>query len=128
MRMATTLVIFALGCQPTAPREFAEVIEGALDEGDARLDDGSVYDAFELKAEKGQRLRATLESEDFDPSLQLLDAREKRVAANDDERFGVTRAKLDESIPEDGIYKLILMAQDRGRRGAYRLEVKLTDP
>jgi hypothetical protein len=127
MRTATMLVLFLLGCQPTAPREFAEVIEGALDESDARLDDGTVYDAFELSAKKGQRLRAMLESEDFDPSLQLLDARERRVAANDDERFGVTRARLDESIPEDGKYKLLLMAQDRDRRGAYRLEVQLAD-
>jgi hypothetical protein len=128
MRLATGFLVFALGCQPSTAKEFEDVIEGALEEGDARLDDGSLYDAFELHARKGQRLTAELTSEDFDPTLHLLDAEDEPIAVNDDARFGVTAAKLDEPIPADGKYKLLLMAQGETKRGAYRLEVRLRTP
>jgi hypothetical protein len=128
MRKATFALVFLLGCQPTAPSEFEEVIEGAIEESDARLDDGTPYDAFQLRAKKGQRLTAELSSEDFDPTLHLLRDGDQRLASNDDARFGVTQAKIDETIPEDGEYKLLLTAHEGKGRGAYRLEVRLRTP
>jgi hypothetical protein len=128
MRAAAIALIFALGCQSAAAPEFDEIIEGTLEQGDARLPDGAVYDAFELRAKKGQRLTATLDSEDFDPTLHLLDERDQPIAMNDDVRFGVAQAKIEETIPADGQYKLLLMAHEGRGLGAYRLEVRLRTP
>ena len=128
MKRAALALLFALGCALSAPDEFAEVVEGRLEASDARLDDGTPYDAFEFQARRGQRLTAVLSSEDFDPMLHLLREGDARLASNDDARFGVAEAKIDEAIPADGTYKLLLMANEGRGLGAYRLKVTLSTP
>ncbi|NLY95127.1 MAG: hypothetical protein GXY23_14020 [Myxococcales bacterium] len=129
MRWTFLLLWMVAACVSSVEQGFDEVIEGRLEPGDARLDDGTTYDAFELRGKKGQRLRAVLVSEDFDPMLHLLGAGDARIASNDDARFGVTRAEIEEVLPEDGTYKLMIVAAPKTQgHGAYRLEVELVSP
>ena len=113
-----------LGCASSGGA-FSENIEGRLEEGDAILDHGERYDAFEFDALSGQRLVAECESADFDPVLHLLDSDDRPIAYNDDLRFGVTTAGLSEKIEKTGKYRIVVRAHEPPGEGAYRLRVEL---
>lgn len=117
-------MLFMIGCS-SSRGDFKELIEGRLEEGDAMLDQGERYDAFEFDAKAGQRLVAECESGDFDPVLHLLDAQDRPIAYNDDLRFGVTTARISERIENSGKYKIVVRAHEPPGEGAYRLKVEL---
>ncbi len=57
---------------------------GLLTEGDERARDDSFYDPYPLEVEAGHTYVISMESEDFDTYLLLVDEEEARIAANDD--------------------------------------------
>ncbi|MBO6938573.1 MAG: serine/threonine protein kinase [Deltaproteobacteria bacterium] len=57
---------------------------GLLTDGDEHARDDSFYDAYPLEVEAGRTYVISMESEDFDTYLLLVDADDERIAANDD--------------------------------------------
>lgn len=57
---------------------------GLLTDGDERAGDESFYDAYPLEVEAGHTYVISMESEDFDTYVLLVDEQDERIARNDD--------------------------------------------
>jgi len=57
---------------------------GLLTDGDERARDESFYDPYPLEVRAGHTYVISMESEDFDAYLLLVDEQDERIAANDD--------------------------------------------
>ncbi len=92
-------------------------------------------DAYQVSAQKGQKLDLRCEARAFDslldPVLKVIDAQGKTVKEADDQAKGRLDSHLNVTIPSDGDYRIEI--HDRfhsgGRRHAYRLisEAPLVD-
>ncbi len=95
---------------------------GTLAEGDATLDDGSLYDEYFFQGEAGQIVKITLDSTAFDTYLILEDASGERIAVNDDGSNG-SNAEIVIQLPKAGQYRVLANAYSETGRGAYRLTI-----
>jgi hypothetical protein len=95
------------------------VQRGTLGPGDARL--GKYFDVYPLQLAVGERLVATLRSEEFDAYL-VLERPDGLELANDD--FGDSNdARLDVLADQAGEWRLKVTSYEDGEEGAYRLAV-----
>ncbi|WP_206044056.1 tetratricopeptide repeat protein [Geitlerinema sp. P-1104] len=96
-------------------------VEGQLEDGDAVLQDGSLYDLHSFEGEAGQFLEIRLDSDDFDAYLILVSPEGEPVAADDGgEGFN---ALISIQLPQTGRYSVMANAHDASGRGRYRLTV-----
>jgi tetratricopeptide (TPR) repeat protein len=104
--------------------------EGALEEGDSTLDDGSLYDTHTVEGKAGQTIAITLESSDFDTFLVLLDDEGREVARNDDinTEAGNYHSFIVVTLPSDGVYTIWANGFDSSSRGRYILTIVETSP
>ena len=100
--------------------------EGTLAEGDAQLEDGSLYDVHLFEGQAGQIVRITLVSSEFDTFLLLQDASGEEIIRNDDGSEG-TNAEIVFRLPTTGQYRLLANSYDVSGKGAYQLTVETTD-
>ena len=86
---------------------------------------GTIYPAestYSFDGKAGQAITITLDSEEFDPVLSLLDANATELAFNDD--FGGTlNAKIIVTLPADGTYTVVAKSFS-GLGGDYDLVVR----
>ena len=105
-------------------RLLENVERGALEEGDRVIaEDGSFYDSFPLEGKSGESFTISLESEEFDPFVALIDAKGNIVEQNDDINEENSNSRIRVTIPEDGVYNVIVNAYDEGGSGQYVLTV-----
>ena len=115
-------VVADAGASLATPQSMAlpAVISGCIEE--ARDED-----AFVFAATKGQKLSLSVESDSLgfllDPLLQLLDAEGKVLAEADDTRRK-RDCELNQTIPEDGQYRVVI--RDAYRHGGFRYVYRLT--
>lgn len=116
----------AIAQTPAAPQaEFLLQKEGVLEEGDRVLSaDNSLYDEYEFEATEGQAITITLQSEEFDTYLALLDPAGNVIQENDDISEENLNSRLENvQLPQTGTYKIIVNGYDETSRGRYSLEV-----
>ena len=102
-----------------------ETVErGALEQGDRVIsDDGSFYDSYPLEGQAGESFNIYLESDEFDAFVALIDAEGNIVDQNDDISQEDSNSRIRVTLPEDGIYNVIVNTYDEGGTGKYVLTV-----
>ena len=97
--------------------------EGVLEDDTPRLEDGSPYHEHRFAGRAGQRLRITLESNDFDTYLMMFDDQGKLVGQNDDAFLGTTNSALELRLERSGNHTIVVNSFDDSGRGCYSLMV-----
>jgi hypothetical protein len=101
-----------------------KIEEGTLAEGDRVIDDdGSLYDFYPIQGKAGESLTIHLESDDFDAFVALVDSNGKTVGENDDISSENSNSELSVTLPEDGVYNVIVNTYDENGTGKYVLKV-----
>jgi hypothetical protein len=86
---------------------------------------GSYWDGIPVVAKAGQILIAALESEEFDPYLELVDEQGRVIGFDDDSGLDVN-ALLAVRLPQEGTYTLRATSFEPAASGSYRLTYTLT--
>ena len=102
-----------------------ETVErGALEQGDRVIsDDGSFYDSYPIEGQAGESFNIYLESDEFDAFVALIDAEGNIVDQNDDISQEDSNSRIRVTLPEDGVYNVIVNTYDEGGTGKYVLTV-----
>ncbi len=97
---------------------------GALEPGDKTIpNDGSFYDSYPLEGKAGDSFIITLESQDFDTFLAVMDKDGKIIQQNDDVSDRSSNSRLKVTLPYDGTFNVIVNAYDEGGKGKYVLTI-----
>lgn len=98
---------------------------GVLEDGDKIIpDDGSLYDSYPLEGKAGESFIISLESDEFDTFVAVMDAEGKILDQNDDIDKNNSNSRLRITLPNDGVYNVIVNAYDEGGKGRYTLTVR----
>jgi uncharacterized protein YkwD len=102
-----------------------KIKQGSLEEGDTTIpNDGSLYDSYPLEGQAGDSFIISVESEEFDTFLAIMDAEGNILEQNDDISDRNSNSRLKVTLPEAGVYNVIVNAYDKGGRGKYVLTVR----
>ncbi len=106
-------------------RILENIERGTLEEGDRIIaEDGSFYDSYPLEGRSGESFTIYLESDEFDAFVALIDAQGNIIEQNDDIDEENSNSRIQVTIPEDGVYNVIVNAYDKGGMGEYVLTVR----
>ncbi len=98
---------------------------GVLEEGDDTIpNDGSFYDSYPLQGNAGDSFIISLESQDFDTFVAILDSEGNILDQNDDIDDNNSNSRLRITLPSDGVFSIIVNAYDKGGKGRYILTVR----
>ena len=86
--------------------------------------DNSFFDLHSFEGRAGQTVTITLESDEFDTYLVLLDAQGGAIEQNDDAREGNTNSMLRVTLPSSGTYRVVVNSYDNTGNGRYTLTVR----
>ena len=102
-----------------------EIVErGTLEEGDSVIpNDGSFYDSYPIEGSAGDSFTITLESQDFDTFLAIMDREGNIIEQNDDVNEQDSNSRLEITLPDDGTYSVIVNAYEQQGTGNYVLTV-----
>jgi hypothetical protein len=96
----------------------------SLEKGDRVIeDDGSLYDFYPIQGKAGESVTINLESDMFDAFVALVDSNGKTVGENDDISPEDSNSQLSVTLPEDGVYNVIVNTYDENGTGEYVLKV-----
>lgn len=102
-------------------------VRGVLSETDATATDNSHYDAYRMTLHADDKLIITMVSNDFD-SFVMVGRRDDDEAfemlVSDDDSLSDTHAKLEWTVPDDGVYEIRANSFSSGQFGAYALRVE----
>lgn len=101
--------------------------EGRLVAGDAVLDDGSLYDQYAFSGSGGQYVTISLESDEFDPYLILLDPNGQRIGENDDISRSNRNSRLIVPLPLTGMYTAVANSYESGKNGSYAIKIDVAN-
>ncbi|MGV2831214.1 pre-peptidase C-terminal domain-containing protein [Myxosarcina sp. GI1(2024)] len=112
----------------TATQNYSQLLEkverGTLEAGDNTIpDDGSFYDSYPLEGQAGDSFVISLESDEFDTFVAVLDAEGNILEQNDDISDDNSNSRLRVTLPDNGIYSVIVNAYDKGGTGSYVLTI-----
>ena len=100
---------------------------GLLTEADATADDNSFYDAYHVTLKANEKLLITMVSNEVDSLLVVGQVQEDgsfEALESDDDSLSDTHAKLEWTVPSDGVYELRAGSFQQGQTGAYALNVE----
>ena len=100
---------------------------GILTETDATAQDNSFYDAYRVTLKENEKLVITMVSNEVDSLVvvgRLQEGGEFEVLGSDDDSLSDTHAKLEWTVPADGVYEVRAGAFQQGQTGAYALNVE----
>ena len=99
-------------------------VQGRLETGDQRMNDGTFADVWQFQGQAGQHIVIELRSEEFDTYVQLLDAQGNRLA-DDDDSLGNLDSKVEYTLGATGMYQIVInnFCEDR-RAGIYTLTLR----
>ena len=108
------------------PSQAVEIVErGTLEEGDNVIpNDGSFYDSYPIEGSAGDSFTITLESQDFDTFLAIMDREGNIIEKNDDVDEQDSNSRLEITLPDDGTYSVIVNAYEQQGKGNYVLTVR----
>ncbi len=105
-------------------RLFEQIERGALESGDRTIpEDGSFYDFYPIEGKKGESYTISLESEEFDAFVALVDSNGNTIKENDDISEENSNSQIQVTLPEDGTYNVIVNTYDEEGTGQYVLTV-----
>lgn len=115
--------------EPEGNSSIANLLEkterGVLEEGDETIpNDGSFYDSYPLQGNAGDSFIISLESQDFDTFVAILDSEGNIIDQNDDINEENSNSRLRITLPSNGVYNVIVNAYDKGGKGRYTLTVR----
>ncbi|MEM1239622.1 MAG: trypsin-like peptidase domain-containing protein [Cyanobacteria bacterium P01_H01_bin.26] len=97
---------------------------GVLNGRDQRLADNSLYEEYLFNGQQGQAVTITLNSQDFDAYLLLIDDQGNKIAENDDYAQNSTDAAMQIALPYTGQYRVIVNAYDQTEQGNYQINIQ----
>ena len=97
-------------------------VTGMLARTDARLNDGSVYQAWRYYGTQGQMVQIDVMSDALDAFAILEGPAGNEIARDDDTGEGLN-ARLNISLPVTGTYRIIANTYQQGQFGRYRLRL-----
>jgi Bacterial pre-peptidase C-terminal domain len=101
---------------------------GRLENGDTILTgDGSLFDLYTFEGQRGQLVKISVVSPEFDTYLLLLDPDENDTAANDDAQQNNTNSYIEVTLPKTGTYTVVVNGYDSNSRGNYLLTITSPD-
>ncbi|HEU0076419.1 MAG TPA: PPC domain-containing protein [Longimicrobiaceae bacterium] len=124
--LALLLCSAAAGAQ--TPIRVGQTVEGRLTtESRKAPEDQSFYDLYTFTGRRGERVRFTLRSKDFDAYLNV--GRTDKSGGfesldTDDDGAGGTDARVELTLPADGAYAIRATTLNAGDSGAYTLQVE----
>lgn len=129
---AAILLLAAVGASAQQPAELAtgQPVQGRLEASDSRAGDGeSHYDDYRIRLRANERVRLTLESEDFDPMVRVYhdDDTHEPVAENDDSGESLN-SRLNFAAPRGGSYRVRVTSFEPETFGAYALRAEPLPP
>ncbi|MDJ0681655.1 MAG: pre-peptidase C-terminal domain-containing protein [Xenococcaceae cyanobacterium MO_167.B52] len=107
------------------PNLIEKTERGILEVGDKTIpNDGSLYDSYPLEGKAGDSFIITVESQDFDTFLAIMDQTGEIIEQNDDISDRNSNSRLKVTLPNSGTYNVIVNAYDKGGKGKYVLTVR----
>lgn len=100
---------------------------GVLTESDATAEDNSFFDAYRVNLKEDEKLVITMVSNEVDSFLivgRQQDGGEFEVLGSDDDSLSDTHAKLEWTVPADGVYEVRAGTFQQGQTGAYALNIE----
>ncbi len=108
---------------PATPIASGDSVTGELALGDATLEDGSYADNYVMQTEAGMVYTITLDSNEFDAFIQVLDADANPLKAADDRSPGDTNTTLIIFSPVPTTWTVQANSFSPGETGAYSMAV-----
>ena len=93
---------------------------GRLEAGDAQLDNGEWFDAYELQLQAGQQVAVEMSSDGLDTYLGIRSP-SGEVSSNDDWEGSRTRSRVDWVVEETGTWVVLATTYAAGEAGDYTL-------
>ncbi len=97
-------------------------VTGRLSRGDARLNDGSVYQAWTFYGSQGDMVTIDVMSDAFDAFCILQGPAGNEIARDDDSGDGLN-ARVSVALPVSGQYRIIANTYRKNQFGAYRVRL-----
>ncbi len=97
---------------------------GRLTPGDEIAPDNTLFDRYTFNGRAGQTVTISLQSQEFDTYLAILDGSGEVIAENDDADANTTNSQLALTLPATGTYTVIVNGYSTADRGSYRLVVR----
>jgi serine protease Do len=119
---ASAGALTGLSALPEGELEVGMEVDGVLGESNEVLPNGSWGQVWTFTGRAGERLAIGLSSDDFDPMV-YLDGPGLDGALVDDDGGGGLNSRLEVTLPESGVYRVVASALSAGEGGAYRLSV-----
>ncbi len=98
--------------------------QGQLDTGDQLAPDNTYYELHQFQGRAGQQVTITLESDEFDTYLAVLDPDRNSLASNNDAHPNTTNSQVVITLPQDGTYTIIVNGLRPNDLGNYLLIVR----
>lgn len=123
------LAVIGIAATTTSAQQritMGQSLQGALDEGSLKLDDGSSYDLYRYDSPGNETIVILMESDDFDTYLslgQLVDGSFTQLASDDD-GAGDTNSRIEHSISAAGTYLIRANSLEAGEAGRYTLRLQ----
>jgi hypothetical protein len=95
-------------------------INGVISSDDPRDDVGKPYDSVDISLERGQSLRISVSSGDFDTRLYVYGPDNDLVAENDD--YNGRDSQVEFEVLQSGLYQIIVVPFSESGRGEYVLQ------
>lgn len=116
--------------QPASAITLGSAVNGRLDRDDLRVADDKFHDRYRLTGRRGERVRISVASPDFDTVLNLQGP-DGTTQSNDDSGDGgnvSTNSRIDTVLAEDGDYVVSVTSFAANATGKYRLSVEPGTP
>ena len=97
---------------------------GSLTPGDELAPDGTLFDLYTFEGQAGQSVTISLDSQEFDTYLVLVDSTGSVVADNDDIDANTTNSQIITTLPANGTYNIIVNGYSTADQGSYTLTVR----
>ncbi|HLT45705.1 MAG TPA: hypothetical protein VK002_00625 [Rubricoccaceae bacterium] len=115
----------AAGEQPATPGVAlgsGRTERGRLESGDGTLNSGEFVDRYGFVARAGEALTVDLRSTAFDPYV-ILQMPDEQQLDNDDWEGASDHARIEHTLPADGMYTVLVTSYAVGETGDYELQI-----
>ncbi len=98
---------------------------GELADGDSTLESGEYTDSYEFIGRPGDRVTIDLRSDDFDTYVMLVEPSGEQQ--ENDDADGTSHSRIETTLPETGVYEVIVTSYEPGEVGRYDLVIDRVD-
>jgi hypothetical protein len=125
--IGTAIAVAGCGGSRVAPVRHGSIamnseVSGSLSRSDARLNDGSVYQAWSFFGTQGQMVQVDVMSDAFDAFCILQGPAGNEIARDDDSGDGLN-ARVSVALPVTGQYRIIANTYRHNQYGRYRVRL-----